>query len=59
MMGYPSLDDIPLERIAAIEVYPDMRDVPPGWLQYIPASGTGSNGAHPCGMINVWTWDSW
>jgi len=52
-MGFPSLDDIPLEWIAAIEVYEEMRDVPPGRLQFT------SSGAHPCAIINVWTWDSW
>jgi len=52
-MGFPSLDAIPLEWIAAIEVYENMRDVPPGRLQF------AFSGAHSCAIINVWTWDSW
>jgi hypothetical protein len=52
-LGFASLDHIPLERIAAIEVYEEMRDVPPGRLQF------STTGAHPCAIVNVWTWDSW
>lgn len=52
-LGFPSLDRIPLEWIAAIEIYDDMREVPPGRLQL-------SGGRfHACAVINVWTWSSW
>lgn len=53
VMGYASLDEIPLESIAAVEVYNEMRDVPAGRLWF------DETGAHPCGVINVWTWDSY
>jgi hypothetical protein len=46
--GILSLDDIPLERIAAIEIYYDEREVPPGYAW-----------DSECGLVNVWTWDSW
>jgi hypothetical protein len=52
-MGFPSLDHVPLEWIAAIEVYESMRDVPPGRLQL------GTQGFHACAVVNVWTWNSW
>jgi hypothetical protein len=47
--GYRSLDEIPVERIAAVEVYDNYRDVPP-----ILQSTAGF-----CGVVNVWTWESW
>jgi hypothetical protein len=53
-MGFPSLDDIPLEWIAAVEVYHEMRDVPPGRLQR-----TMGGRFHACAVVNLWTWDSW
>ncbi|MEX1256681.1 MAG: carboxypeptidase-like regulatory domain-containing protein [Gemmatimonadota bacterium] len=52
-MGFPSLDHVPLEWIAAVEVYESLRDVPPGRLQF------SSSGAHSCAIVNVWTWNSW
>jgi len=46
---YADLDDIPYDDIAAVEVYPTFREVPPE-LQIL---------VHPCGLINVWTWVAW
>lgn len=54
IVGLESMDLIPLDRIAAVEVYNNMREVPAGRLWF---SDTG--GAHPCGVINIWTWDSY
>jgi hypothetical protein len=48
--NYTSVDQIPREDIAAIEVYRDARDVPPGyWFDGRPG----------CGIVNVWLWNSW
>ena len=44
---YRNLDGIPLNVIAAIEVYPSRHEVPPelAW------------DAGRCGLVNVWTWN--
>jgi len=44
---YRNLDGIPLDVIAAIEVYPTRHEVPPqlAW------------DADRCGLVNVWTWN--
>jgi hypothetical protein len=47
--GYRSLDEIPVQAIAAVEVYDNYRDVP--WIM----QGVSGN----CGVVNVWTWNSW
>lgn len=50
-MGYRSIDDIPLDHIAAIEIYESYRQLPDGYI-FI-----GSN--PDCGIVNVWLWNSW
>jgi hypothetical protein len=48
--NYRSVDQIPREDIAAIEVYQNDRDLPPGyWFDGTPG----------CGVVNVWLWNSW
>jgi hypothetical protein len=48
--GFQSVDEIPRERIAAIEIYENERDIPPGyWFDGRPG----------CGLVNVWLWNSW
>jgi hypothetical protein len=46
---FKSLEGIPLETIAAIEVYETYREVPPdfGW------------DAGRCALVNIWTWDAY
>jgi len=53
VLGWPSMDEIPLENIAAVEIYNDLRDLPPGLLF--------AYGGRPqsCGVINIWTWDAY
>ena len=49
-MHYTSVDQIRREDIAAIEIYQDDRDLPPGyWFDGKPG----------CGIVNVWLWNSW
>ena len=48
--NYTSVDQIPREDIAAIEVYQNERDLPPGyWFDGRPG----------CGIVNIWLWNSW
>jgi hypothetical protein len=48
--NWTSVDQIPREDIAAIEVYQNDRDLPPGyWFDGRPG----------CGIVNVWLWESW
>ncbi len=48
--NYRSIDEIPAESIAAIEIYESERDRPPGYY---------FEGKHECGLIQVWLWNSW
>ncbi|MND09416.1 hypothetical protein D3C83_327200 [compost metagenome] len=49
-MGYRSIDEIPKSAIAAIEVYEDYKDRPPGYTWE----------GHPdCGLIQIWLWNAW
>jgi hypothetical protein len=48
--GFMSIDDIPHEDIAAIEIYEHDRDRPPGY---------SFEGRQGCGLIQVWLWNSW
>jgi hypothetical protein len=48
--GFLSLDEIPRSDIAAIEIYENERDLPPGYY---------FDGTPGCGVINVWLWNSW
>lgn len=50
--GYRSLDEIRLDWIAAIEVYPTYRDVPPERRLVWETD-------QRCGLLNVWLWNSW
>ena len=48
--GYRSIDEIPAGNIAAIEIYENDRDRPPGYY---------FEGRPGCGLIQVWLWNSW
>jgi hypothetical protein len=48
--GYRSIDDIPADAIAAIEIYDNDRERPPGYY---------FEGRPGCGLIQVWLWNSW
>jgi hypothetical protein len=52
-VGWPSIDEIPVEAIAAVEVYNDMRQLPP--MLYFTLRGD----AQTCGVVNIWTWDAY
>lgn len=58
-LGYQSLDEIRIDRIAAIEIYNTVSDVPPeeDLIQATrdPRLFPGEN----CGLVNVWFWHSW
>jgi hypothetical protein len=58
-LGYRSLDEINLRRIAAIEIYNTAAEVPPeSQLQsFIEDPRYCSCGR--CGLVNVWYWSSW
>lgn len=45
-----ALDDTPVSRIAAIEVYRTHREVPEDLRLNVPFG---------CGLLNVWTWGAW
>ncbi len=47
---YRSIDEIPVGHIAAIEIYENERDRPPGYY---------FEGNHECGLIQIWLWNSW
>ena len=51
--GWPSMDEIPIEAIAAVEVYNDLRQLPP--MLYFTHRGD----AQTCGVVNIWTWDAY
>jgi hypothetical protein len=54
-LGFRSLDAIPLDWIAGIEIYNDYRDVPQGyWWDAAPPDST-----EQCGLVNIWLWNSW
>jgi hypothetical protein len=54
--GFRTLDEIPLHWIAAVEIYPTYREVPPeGPLVADIEIGAGNR----CGLLNVWLWNSW
>lgn len=59
--GYRSLDDIPVEWIAAVEIYETPNDIPREKL--IGLDPTMSPDPDPdwkaCGLLNVWLWNSW
>ena len=48
--GFLSIDEIPHEQIAAIEVYEQDRDRPPGY---------SFEGRRGCGLIQIWLWNAW
>jgi hypothetical protein len=57
--GYRSLDEIRLDRIAAIEIYNTVSEVPPepDLIKYTrePRLYPGQE----CGLVNVWLWRAW
>ncbi len=78
VLGPRTLDEIDLERIAAVEVFDNIADIPPGWLVNVATEfrdvtefvvlgdGTGvirrdpiDQGIRGCGLVNIWTWESW
>jgi hypothetical protein len=48
--GFRSIDDIPADAIAAIEIYDSDRNRPPGYY---------FEGRPGCGLIQVWLWNSY
>ncbi len=48
--GFRSIDDIPLDWIAAIEIYEAQSDVPDRYAIEWPGN---------CGLVQVWLWNSW
>lgn len=51
--GFSSMDEIPLDWIAAVEVYDTFDDTPEDARML---SNTAWGG---CGLVNVWLWNSW
>jgi hypothetical protein len=52
-IGFRSLDDIPLESIAGIEIFNDYNDVPELF------ASDAIDDMYFCGFVNVWTTNSW
>lgn len=48
--GYQSIDEIPLDAIAAIEIHERDRDLPPAYYFDDPKR---------CGIVQVWLWNGW
>lgn len=57
--GFRSLDEIRLSRIAAIEIYNTVSDVPPepDLVRYTREPRLFPD--RECGLVNVWFWRSW
>lgn len=51
--GFRSLDEIPLDMIAAVEVYDTWDDTPEDARMMRNTDWSG------CGLVNVWLWNSW
>lgn len=49
-MGFWSIDEIPRDQIAAIEIYEADRDRPPGYY---------FDGRPGCGLVSIWLWNAW
>lgn len=53
LMGYGNIDHIPLEHIAAVEIYSSPDDIPKEKLINLDTAFNG------CGLVNIWLWNSW
>jgi hypothetical protein len=51
-LGYRSLDEIDLDMIAAVEIYPTFSEVPPENMLIWETN-------RRCGLVNVWLWNAW
>jgi hypothetical protein len=58
-LGYRSLDDIALRRIAAIEIYNTAAEVPPEAQLIADTENPRHCPCGRCGLVNVWFWSSW
>jgi hypothetical protein len=58
-LGYRSLDDISLRRIAAIEIYNTAAEVPPESQLITDTEDPRYCPCGRCGLVNVWFWSSW
>jgi hypothetical protein len=58
-LGYRSLDDIALRRIAAIEIYNTAAEVPPEAQLITDTEDPRYCPCGRCGLVNVWFWSSW
>lgn len=57
--GFNSLDDIPFDWIAGIEIYNTVGDVPPEAALVEYTTRPRLYPGEQCGLVNVWFWKSW
>jgi hypothetical protein len=51
-LGFRSLDEIRLDMVAAVEIYPTFDEVPPETMLIWDTN-------RQCGLVNVWLWNAW
>ena len=51
--GFRSIEEIPRDAIAAVEVYNSYAEVPSDLQLY------AWQGMTPCGIVSIWTWNAW